>query len=136
MTLFVSYSSQEPIYSQIENQIKTAILKGELTPGTPLDSMRVLAKNLRVSVITVQKAYENLARDGFITTGVGRGTFVSDIKESDLQEKNLSILEEAVKTVVEKAKNGGIGKEEVIALLEKNFSEELMNDNSRNKEPR
>lgn len=136
MTLFVSYSSQEPIYSQIENQIKTAILKGELAPGTPLDSMRVLAKNLRVSVITVQKAYENLARDGFITTGVGRGTFVSDIKESDLQEKNLSILEEAVKTVVEKAKNGGIGKEEVIALLEKNFSEELMNDNSRNKEPR
>ena len=136
MTLFVSYSSQEPIYSQIENQIKTAILKGELAPGTPLDSMRALAKNLRVSVITVQKAYENLARDGFITTGVGRGTFVSDIKESDLQEKNLSILEEAVKTVVEKAKNGGIGKEEVIALLEKNFSEELMNDNSRNKEPR
>ena len=134
MTLFISNSSEDAIYIQIENQIKRAILKGELAPGTPLESMRALAKNLRVSVITVQKAYENLSRDGFITTGVGRGTFVSYIQKSALREKNLSILEEAVLNVVEKAKTGGIGKEEVIALLEKHFSEENRNDNSRNKE--
>ena len=96
--------------------------------------MRVLAKDLRVSVITVQKAYENLSREGFITTGVGRGTFVSDIKESVLKEKNLSLVEEAVKDAAGKAKRGGIGKEEVIALFEKHFESEVVNDNSRNKE--
>ena len=111
--------------------INLSINGGEITA---LPSMRVLAKNLRVSVITVQKAYENLSREGFITTGVGRGTFVSDIKESVLKEKNLSLVEEAVKDATEKAKRGGIGKEEVIALFEKHFESEVVNDNSRNKE--
>ena len=65
MTLFISNSSDDAIYSQIENQIKNQILTGELVSGTPLPSMRVLAKNLRVSVITVQKAYENLSREEY-----------------------------------------------------------------------
>lgn len=134
MTLFVSNASHDAIYLQIENQIKDQILKGELSPGTPLPSMRSLAKDLRVSVITVQKAYENLSREGFITTGVGRGTFVSDIKESTLKEKNLLIVDEAVKSVAAKAKRGGIEKDEVIAMLEKHFMSEVDNDNSRNEE--
>ena len=134
MTLFISAQSDDAIYSQIENQIKNQILEGELAPGSPLPSMRVLAKNLRVSVITVQKAYENLSREGYITTGVGRGTFVSDIKASVLKEKNLVLVEEAVIDVAVKAKRGGIEKEEVIALFEKHFESEATNDNSRNKE--
>ena len=108
MTLFISAQSDDAIYSQIENQIKNQILEGELAPGSPLPSMRVLAKDLRVSVITVQKAYENLSREGYITTGVGRGTFVSDIKASVLKEKNLVLVEEAVIDVAVKAKRGGI----------------------------
>ena len=134
MTLFISAQSDDAIYSQIENQIKNQILEGELAPGSPLPSMRVLAKDLRVSVITVQKAYENLSREGYITTGVGRGTFVSDIKASVLKEKNLVLVEEAVINVAVKAKRGGIKKEEVIALFEKHFESEATNDNSRNKE--
>lgn len=134
MTLFISAQSDDAIYSQIENQIKNQILEGELAPGSPLPSMRVLAKDLRVSVITVQKAYENLSREGYITTGVGRGTFVSDIKASVLKEKNLVLVEEAVIDVAVKAKRGGIEKEEVIALFEKHFESEATNDNSRNKE--
>ena len=134
MTLFISAQSDDAIYSQIENQIKNQILEGELAPGSPLPSMRVLAKDLRVSVITVQKAYENLSREGYITTGVGRGTFVSDIKASVLKEKNLVLVEEAVIDVAVKAKRGGIEKEEVIALFEKYFESEATNDNSRNKE--
>ena len=134
MTLFISAQSDDAIYSQIENQIKNQILEGELAPGSPLPSMRVLAKDLRVSVITVQKAYENLSREGYITTGVGRGTFVSDIKASVLKEKNLVLVEEAVIDVAVKAKRGGIEKEEVIALFKKHFESEATNDNSRNKE--
>ena len=134
MTLFISAQSDDAIYSQIENQIKNQILEGELAPGSPLPSMRVLAKDLRVSVITVQKAYENLCCVGYITTGVGRGTFVSDIKASVLKEKNLVLVEEAVIDVAVKAKRGGIEKEEVIALFEKHFESEATNDNSRNKE--
>ena len=134
MTLFISAQSDDAIYSQIENQIKNQILEGELAPGSPLPSMRVLAKDLRVSVITVQKAYVNLSREGYITTGVGRGTFVSDIKASVLKEKNLVLVEEAVIDVAVKAKRGGIEKEEVIALFEKHFESEATNDNSRNKE--
>ena len=134
MTLFISAQSDDASYSQIENQIKNQILEGELAPGSPLPSMRVLAKDLRVSVITVQKAYENLSREGYITTGVGRGTFVSDIKASVLKEKNLVLVEEAVIDVAVKAKRGGIEKEEVIALFEKHFESEATNDNSRNKE--
>ena len=84
MTLFVSPSSDTPIYEQIENQIKTQILSGLLPPLSPLPSMRTLAKDLRVSVITVQKAYENLTRDGFITTGVGRGSFVATVTKEFL----------------------------------------------------
>ncbi len=133
MTLFISNSSDDAIYLQIENQIKDQILKGELIPGTPLPSMRILAKDLRVSVITVQKAYENLSREGFITSGVGRGTFVSDIKSSVLKEKNFSLVEEAVIDAARKARRGGIDKEEVIALFEKHFNNEVGNDDSGNK---
>ena len=134
MTLIISNSSEDAIYIQIENQIKDQILKGELSSGTPLPSMRVLAKDLRVSVITVQKAYENLSREGYITTGVGRGTFVSEIKEEKLKEKNLLLVEEAVKDAAQKARRGGIGKEVVIELFEKHFDIEVTNDNSGNKE--
>lgn len=134
MTLFISNSSDDAIYLQIENQIKDQILKGELIPGTPLPSMRILAKDLRVSVITVQKAYENLSREGFITSGVGRGTFVSDIKSSILKEKNFSLVEEAVIDAARKARRGGIDKEEVIALFEKHFNNEVGNDDTGNKE--
>ena len=134
MTLIISNSSEDAIYIQIENQIKDQILKGELSSGTPLPSMRVLAKDLRVSVITVQKAYENLSREGYITTGVGRGTFVSEIKEEKLKEKNLLLVEEAVMDAARKARRGGIGKEVVIELFEKHFDIEVANDNSGNKE--
>ena len=96
--------------------------------------MRILAKDLRVSVITVQKAYENLSREGFITSGVGRGTFVSDIKSSVLKEKNFSLVEEAVIDAARKARRGGIDKEEVIALFEKHFNNEVGNDDAGNKE--
>ena len=130
MTIFISQSSSTPIYAQIESQIKDQILSGALVPGTALPSMRTLAKDLRVSVITVQKAYENLTREGFITTGVGRGTAVSPLHSSFLRDENLRRVDEKVMKAVEDARSGRIGKEEVIAMVEKYFSLGERDDNS------
>lgn len=130
MTIFISQSSSTPIYAQIESQIRDQILSGTLSPGTALPSMRTLAKDLRVSVITVQKAYENLTRDGFITTGVGRGTAVSHLHSSFLHDENIRRVEEGVKRVVEDALSGNIGKDEVMDMVEKYFSKGADSDNS------
>lgn len=130
MTLFVSQASDTPIYSQIEEQIKSQILSGTLASGTPLPSMRILAKDLRVSVITVQKAYENLTRDGFITTGVGRGSFVAPLGDSFLKQENIRRVEEAVENLLETARRGGIDKKQVIEIVEKYFDKEAQHENS------
>lgn len=77
MDIIISSNTNMPIYEQITSQIKAMIMSGTLNTGDPIPSMRALAKSLHVSVITVQKAYEDLQRDGFIETTVGRGSFVS-----------------------------------------------------------
>ena len=77
MQILISNHTTKPIYEQITSQIKHAIMSGELKSGDPLPSMRALAKDLHISVITTQKAYEDLQRDGFIESAAGRGTFVS-----------------------------------------------------------
>ena len=73
MNIIISNSSGKPIYEQITAQIKAMVMNGSLSPGDPLPSMRLLAKELRISVITTKRAYEDLERDGFITTIVGNG---------------------------------------------------------------
>ena len=77
MEIIISNNANKPIYEQITTQIKAMIMSGELQAGDAIPSMRSLAKSIHVSVITVQKAYEDLQRDGFIETTVGRGSFVS-----------------------------------------------------------
>ena len=77
MEIIISNNANKPIYEQITSQIKAMIMSGELKAGDGIPSMRALAKSIHVSVITVQKAYEDLQRDGFIETTVGRGSFVS-----------------------------------------------------------
>ena len=84
MDIIISSNTSKPIYEQITSQIKAMIMSGELKTGDPIPSMRSLAKSIHVSVITVQKAYEDLQRDGFIETTVGRGSFVS--AEEHLQQ--------------------------------------------------
>lgn len=76
MDIILSNSSDEPIYQQIITQIKAQIMSGELMPGDPLPSMRFLAQQLRISLITTKRAYEELERDGFIENFVGKGCFV------------------------------------------------------------
>jgi len=115
--IIISSSSRKPIYEQITSQIKGMIMTGELDSGTSLPSMRALAKSLHVSVITVQKAYDELQRDGFIETTVGRGTFVSARNKDFIQEEQQRKVEEMLSEVVEISRSHGITEETLIQLL-------------------
>ena len=88
MEIIISNNANKPIYEQITSQIKAMIMSGELQAGDAIPSMRALAKSIHVSVITVQKAYEDLQRDGFIETTVGRGSFVSAQNKEFYQVQN------------------------------------------------
>ena len=94
MEIIISNNANKPIYEQITTQIKAMIMSGELQAVDAIPSMRSLAKSIHVSVITVQKAYEDLQRDGFIETTVGRGSFVSARNKEFYQEEQQRIAEE------------------------------------------
>ena len=94
MEIIISSNTSKTIYEQITSQIKAMIMSGELQTGDPIPSMRSLAKSIHVSVITVQKAYEDLQRDGFIETTVGRGSFVAAQNKEFYQEEQQRIAEE------------------------------------------
>lgn len=116
MELIISNNTSKPIYEQITSQIKAMIISGELQSGEPLPSMRSLAKSLHISVITVQKAYEDLQRDGFIETTVGKGSFVSAGNKDFYQEEQRR-AEEHLQEAVEIARSSHISLEKLTALL-------------------
>lgn len=124
MNIIISNASDKPIYEQITSQIKQMIITGELQPGDQLPSMRMLAKELRLSVITTKRAYEDLERDGFIYTVVGKGSFVSDKNMEFVREEQLRIVEEHLSKAVEGAKVGGISLEELQDIIRMIYEEE------------
>lgn len=117
MKIIISNSDPRPIYEQITAQIKHLIISGELKPGDALPSMRFLAKELRISVITTKRAYEELERSGFIETVAGKGSFVSGMNADFLREEHLRIAEDHLQQAVEAAKSAGISKEELAETL-------------------
>lgn len=118
MDIIISNSSDKPIYEQITSQIKNMILTGVLREGAPLPSMRLLAKELRISVITTKRAYEDLERDGFIETVVGKGSFVAKKNTEFVREEILKAAQEHIKQAVDAAKSGGITAEELHEMLD------------------
>lgn len=123
MNILISNSSIKPIYEQITAQIKQMIISGELIAGTALPSMRTLAKELRISVITTKRAYEDLERDGFIHTIVGKGSFVAEKNLEFVREEQLRIVEDYLTKAVAGAKAGGIGLEEVQEIVKMIYEE-------------
>lgn len=123
MDIIISNSSNEPIYLQIVNQIKAMIMSGELSPGEALPSMRNLAMQMRVSLITTKRAYEELERDGFIETYTGKGSFVKAQNAELLKEENLRQAEEHLQKAVQKAKMSGITFEELSDILKMLYEE-------------
>lgn len=117
LEIIVSMKGDTPIYEQIEAQIKEQILAGRLPAGTPIPSMRTLAKMLKVSVITVQRAYEDLKRDGWIESAVGRGTVVAQVdRQQQLEEKRLE-LEGCLNKALSLARVLGLSVDELTALV-------------------
>lgn len=121
--IIISSNTSKPIYEQITSQIKALIMSGELQTGDPIPSMRSMAKSLHVSVITVQKAYEDLQRDGFIETTVGRGSFVSARNRDFIQEEQQRKAEEHLQEAAEIGRTSGIPVEKLIELLKLFYSE-------------
>ena len=111
--IHISNSSGIPIYEQLVTQIKNLILNGALQDGEALPSMRLLAKELRISVITTKRAYEELEREGFLCTVVGKGSFVAAKNPDLLREQQRRIVEDSLAKAVESAKNYGISLEEL-----------------------
>ncbi len=123
MNIIISNSSGRPIYEQITSQIKGMIMNGTLKPGDPLPSMRLLAKELRISVITTKRAYEELERDGFITTIVGKGSFVREADQEFVREERLKAVEGHLQAAVDAARQCGMEEQELIEILKLLFKE-------------
>ena len=117
MEIIISNNANKPIYEQITTQIKAMIMSGELQAGDAIPSMRSLAKSIHVSVITVQKAYEDLQRDGFIETTVGRGSFASARNKEFYQEEQQRIAEEHLQAAANIGRVSNIPLSKLMELL-------------------
>jgi len=118
MDIILSNASDLPIYQQIVDQIIDQIINGKIEPGDALPSMRILAKELKVSVITTKRVYEELEKSGYIESVVGKGTFVSGINQELLKERKIEILEEDLMQIIDRAKRIDLSKEEIIHRLD------------------
>ncbi|MBP3038197.1 GntR family transcriptional regulator [Bacillaceae bacterium Marseille-Q3522] len=117
MQIIISNHSKEPIYGQIYEQIKKHILTNELQAGQPLPSMRQLAKDLDISVITTKRAYEELEKKGFIYSVVGKGSFVTEQNKEMILERKRKVIEEQLTAAIQNSKEIGMELAELKALL-------------------
>lgn len=117
MDVIISNSDSRPIYEQITAQVKGQILSGALCEGAALPSMRLLAKELRISVITTKRAYEELEREGFLVTVTGKGSFVASSNRELIREEYLRAAQAHLQSAVDTAQTGGVTKEELLELL-------------------
>ena len=117
MELIIRNNANQPIYDQICAQIKDQIIAGALAPGDALPSIRALAKDLKISVITTKRAYDELEAEGFVTTVAGKGCFVAEKNLDLIREQQLKTLEGHLSAAAELAKSCGVGPEELQAML-------------------
>lgn len=124
MDILISNSDTRPIYEQITHQIKNQIINGALKEGDALPSMRVLAKELRISVITTKRAYEDLERDGFLITRAGKGSFVAARNVNAIQEEHLRQMKDHLSKAVQLALFASISQEQLSDLLNRLYKGE------------
>lgn len=124
MKIVISNTSENPLYQQIKNQIKDAILREELVEGDALPSIRSFANDLKVSVLTIRRVYDELEKEGFITSQVGIGTFVSTSNIELLRESKRRLVEKKMLDMIQTAKSLNISKEELNAMMDILYEEE------------
>lgn len=117
MKIIISNTSEQPLYQQIKDQIKDAILREELVEGDALPSIRAFANDLKVSVLTIRRVYEELEKEGFIVSQVGIGTFVSTSNIDLLRDSKRRLVEEQMQEMIQTAKALKISQEELIAMM-------------------
>lgn len=117
MNILISTLSQTPIYEQIQNQIKEMVLSGKLEANTQLPSIRLMAKDLKVGIITVKRAYEELEKEGIVVNLQGRGCFVADINRDKIKEIHIEMLRERLLEIKEFADTTSISIEEIQKVL-------------------
>lgn len=117
MNIQINNSSDDPIYLQIKNQIKAQIISGELRVGEQLPSIRFLAKELRVSMVTAKRAFDELELDGFIDSVQGKGNFVAAQNKELIREEYLKKIESKLQETIELSKIVGISNDELIQML-------------------
>ncbi len=118
MNIIISNSSMQPIYEQVVSQVKQEILNGSLAPESKLPSVRELAGELRISALTVKKAYDTLEQEGFIVTVHGKGSFVAGVNRDLALEAQKKEVERELDSVIKKAKSCGMTEEEITQLFE------------------
>ena len=124
MKVVISNTSQAPLYQQIKDQIKDAILKEEFVEGDALPSIRAFANELKVSVLTIRRVYDELEQEGFVTSQVGIGTFVSTSNIELLRDSKRRLVEKKMLDMIQTAKSLGISKDELNAMMEILYEEE------------
>ncbi|NHC42735.1 GntR family transcriptional regulator [Bacillus sp. MM2020_1] len=117
MKILISNISDKPLYQQIKDQIIDAILKGEISEGDPLPSIRNFANDLKVSVLTIRRVYDELEKEGFITSQVGIGTFVSTGNLELIRDSKRRLVEKIMQDLIQTAKTLKITKEELNAMM-------------------
>lgn len=123
MDIIISNSGEKPIYEQISTQIKNKILSGELGEGAALPSMRLLAKELRISVITTKRAYEELEREGLISSVTGKGSFVRGVNSELLREEALKKIESHMEEIRALGAGCGLTLEEIEEMFRLIYSQ-------------
>lgn len=121
MNIVINAQSEEPIYSQIYSQISAQIISGALAPGTKLPGIRQISNELRISVIPVKMAWEELYKNNFIKTITGSGTFVNELHQSEIQNKQNEKAEALVLKICKEAKECGISADQLIELIKQNY---------------
>lgn len=124
MRVVISNASPDPIYEQIVQQIRAQILSGNLSEGQALPSIRALARDLQISVITTKRAYEELEREGFLNGVGGKGTFVAAQNPEFLREKKMKAVEEKLAEAVDQARSLGVGRDHLVEMLRLLYAEE------------
>ena len=123
MDIIISNTSGVPIYEQIEEQIKSQIMTGSLVAGEALPSMRVLAKELKISIITTKRAYEDLERDGYIESVTGKGCFVKAVNSDIVKENMMFEIQELLDKACDKAVIGKVTRDELKEMIDLLYDE-------------
>lgn len=124
MKILISNSSESPLYQQIKDQIIDAILKGELAEGDTLPSIRAFANDLKVSVLTIRRVYDDLEKEGFVNSQIGIGTFVSASNIELLRDSKRRLVEQKMQDMIQTAKSLGISRQELNEMMNILFEEE------------